>query len=57
MWRADMRVKGDLMYLGEHASMLEAALARITCEDMCPDWACDARNENRKKIMNTTKKK
>ncbi len=41
--------------LGVYDCILDAALARIAFEDMCPQWSCDARDWNRKKVFATLK--
>lgn len=50
-WSSYIKVHGKILSLGVYDDKLEAALARITCEDNCPSWTCDIRCENRIKVM------
>lgn len=43
--RARVRLGTKLIDLGHHPSILEAALARHTWEQNCPNWQCNSRSE------------
>lgn len=50
-WRSRITVNGRIYSLGLYHTALDAALARIAAEDCMPDWHCDERCENRKKVF------
>ena len=51
LWRAQLYLRGKTLYLGCYDTALDAALARITSEDWCPEWGCDKRNVNRERVF------
>lgn len=50
-WGAQIIVNEKHYWLGSFDCPLEAALTRITFEDWCPKWSCDARDWNREKVF------
>lgn len=55
-WVAKLMVNGKTCYLGRYDNQLDAAIARIAGEEWHPDFICDERNENRKRVLKELKK-
>jgi len=49
-WEASITIKGNSVYIGRFTDVMEAALARMTCELNHPGWTCDMRNSLMKAI-------
>lgn len=49
-WLSYITINGRSITIGRYENKIEAALARITFETWCPDWTCNARDVNRKKL-------
>lgn len=49
-WLARVMFNGNSVSLGYHTTALDAALARLAWETMCPGWACNHRSELVKSI-------
>jgi hypothetical protein len=44
-WDSRIMINGKINILGSYEDPLDAALARFTAEDQCPEWTCNYRSE------------
>jgi len=49
-YQAQIMINGKRKHLGFYRNIVNAALARFTIEQQCPDWHCDAQNSTKQAI-------
>ncbi len=51
-WKSYITVNRNRIHIGRYDSEIDAAIARVQYENECPDWVCDHRAVNRRKLIN-----
>lgn len=49
-WVSVIKVNRKSIYIGEFNTPEDAAIARVNYEENCPNWTCNAQDNNRKKL-------